>query len=359
VRTVTCPYCQNTRGTGELLLSCARCGDAAQRFPAAGLRRGRCPHGRPPQARRSCPACEHDLPREYVDSASRTIAVIGSPRSGKSTWIAAVIRQFAKGEVAERFPGMSLDLLGEHSRLRYRNEFERPLLGPESAIGDTARAPTTMPVPNARPEPLLLSLRLRPGSRPVVIVLHDTAGEGLAAASIAARSGAAGGILLLVDPLQLPKVRRVLAIGQRQRTERAPCFARLCAALREELREELRLPARRKFATPLAIALAKVDTVWDMFEESPMRLPSSHSGHYVEADGLDVHHEVRSWLGHWFLPEFIREVAENFPVHRYFGFSAMGNLPAGRSDVSSYRVEDPLLWFMARFGAIKTRRGRR
>jgi hypothetical protein len=349
VSVVTCPYCRSTHGTGELLLNCARCGDAAQRFPAAGLRRGRCPHGRLPQARRSCPACEHDLPREYVDTASRTIAVIGSTRSGKSTWIATVIRQFAKGEVAERFPGMSLDLLGEHSRLRYRNEFERGLLSDAAHL-----YPTITPARNARAEPLLLSLRLRPGSRPVVIVLYDAAGEDLSTARIAARSGAAGGILLMVDPMQLPRIRQVMAIGQ-PHTDLEPCFARLCFALREELR----LPERRKFATPLAIGLAKVDTVWDMFEESPMRLPSPHSGRYVEADGLDVHHEVRSWLGHWFVPELIRDVAENFPVHRYFGFSALGRSSTGRSDVSSYRVEDPLLWFMARFGAIKTRRGRR
>ena len=86
-----------------------------------------------------------------------------------------------------------------------------------------------------------------------------------------------------------------------------------------------------------------------------MRLLSPHRGHYVEVDGLDVHHEVRSWLGHWFGPGLIRDVAENFPTHRYFGFSALGDLSTGRSDVSSYRVEDPLLWFMARFGAIRSR----
>lgn len=350
---VTCPYCRNTHGTGELLLSCARCGGAAQRFPAAGLRRGRCPHGRLPQARRSCPACGRDLPREYVDTASRTIVVIGPARSGKSTWIAAAVRQFAKGEVAERFPGMSLDLLGEHSRRHYRNEFERPLL---SDTADTARPHPAViaPAPNARAEPLLLSLRLRPGSRPVVIVLYDAAGEDFSPARIAAHSGAAGGILLLVDPMQLPRIRRMMA-GAQPPTEPGPSFARLCAALRQELR----LPERRKFATPLAIALAKADTVWDMFEGSPMRLPSPHSGQYVEADGLDVHHEVRSWLGCWSMPEFVRDVAQNFPVHRYFGFSALGHRPAGRSDVSPYRVEDPLLWFMAQFGAIKTWRGRR
>src|SRR5262249_48302525 len=284
-----------------------------------------------------------------VDTASRTIAVIGSTSSGKSTWIAAVIRQFTKGEVATRFPGISLDLLGEHSRLRYRNELERPLLS------DTAHLhPTVRPERDARTEPLLLSVRLRPGSRPVVIVLYDTAGDDFSTAHIAARSGAAGGILVLVDPRQLPGIRRAMAAGQ-PGTEPEPCFGRLCVALREESR----LPARRTFGTPLAIALAKGDTVWDMFEESPMRLPSPHRGHYVEADGLDVHHEVRSWLGHWFGPEFTRDVAENFPVHRYFGFSALGRLSAGRPEVSSHRVEDPLLWFMARFGAIKTRGGRR
>lgn len=353
--TVMCPYCQSTCGKGELLLGCAaHCGDAAQRFRAAELRHGRCPHDRLPQGRRSCPVCERDLPREYVDTAGATIVVIGSAGAGKSTWIAAVIRQFAKGEVAQRFPGMSLDLLGEDSWLRYRDEFERPLLGD-----------TSPPRSNIIPArgPLILSLRLRSRSRPVVIVLYDTLDEDFSTARIAVHSGAAGGILLLVDPMQLPGIRAVMAAGQ-PRTELGRCFGRLCVALRES---ESGPPTQGSFATPLAIALAKVDTVWDMFEErSPMRLPSPHSSHYSEgahygeADGLDVHYEISSWLGQWFVPEFIRDVAENFPVHRYFGFSALGRrLSTGRSDVSSYRVEDPLLWFMARFGAIKTRRDRR
>jgi len=341
-----CPYCGRTFGGGELLLGCAGCGDDATRFPAAGLRRDRCPHGRLPQARRSCPGCLRDLPREYVDNGGRTIVVIGSTSAGKSTWVAAVIRQFAKGEVAERFSGMSLDLLGEDSRLRYREEFERPLLS-----GTAPVHPTVMPARDARTEPLLLSVRPRSRARPVVIALYDTTGEDFSAEHIAAHLGVASGILLLVDPTRLPGVRRVLALGQ-PRTEPGPRFELFCAALREKL-------GPHRFTTPLAIALAKLDTVWDMFEDrSPMRLPSPHSGDYVEADGLDVHYEVSSWLGHWFSPEFVRDVAESFPVHRYFGFSAHGRAPAVLPDRSSYRIEDPLLWFMARFGAIKTLRGR-
>ncbi|HEX4704013.1 MAG TPA: hypothetical protein VH352_17935, partial [Pseudonocardiaceae bacterium] len=107
---------------------------------------------------------------------------------------------------------------------------------------------------------------------------------------------------------------------------------------------------------PLAVVLSKIDKIWSMFDEqAPTRLPSAHAGHYAEYDGLDVHEEVRAWLDRWYGPELVHGIAADFPVHRYFGLSALGAgaCPAG------HRVTDPMLWLLVRFGAIRTWRGRR
>jgi hypothetical protein len=102
--------------------------------------------------------------------------------------------------------------------------------------------------------------------------------------------------------------------------------------------------------------MSKVDLVWEMFDErAPVRLPSAHAGYYAESDGLDVHDEVCAWLDRWYGPHLVHAIAANFPVHRYFGLSALG---AGACP-PAYRVEDPMLWLLARFGAIRTWRGRR
>jgi hypothetical protein len=98
--------------------------------------------------------------------------------------------------------------------------------------------------------------------------------------------------------------------------------------------------------------------------ESPLHRTPEHAGHYDEADGVDVHEELRAWLEHWFGPSFDNTVAANFAVYRYFGLSALGAPPRdavrlAESGVHPYRVEDPMLWLLARFGSIKSVKGRR
>ncbi len=53
-----------------------------------------------------------------------------------------------------------------------------------------------------------------------------------------------------------------------------------------------------------------------------------------------------------------------FETYRYFGLSALGAPPVdgdhlAPAGVHPYRLEDPMLWLLARFGAIKTMKGKR
>jgi hypothetical protein len=312
-------------------------------FPARKLRRGRCQHGRAPQARRSCPECRQALPREYVEARSRTIVVIGEAQAGKSTWLAAVIRQLARGETAHTIPGLSLHLLGESSRTRH-GSLDWPLL-------DDRLNP---PPATVETTPLLISLRLPAGAqrpRSVVFALYDTPGADFAPDRIdrlAPYLGTAAGVVLLLDPTRLPRVRQVIATGPRHAEP----------ALTPP--PDLRAVMRRRPRPPVAVALSKLDMVWEMFDDgSPLRQPCPHGRRYIEADGLDVHHEVASWLARWAGPGFVTETAKNFPVHRYFGLSALG--PAGTEPgigVASYRAADPALWLLTRVGALSVARGR-
>jgi hypothetical protein len=116
---------------------------------------------------------------------------------------------------------------------------------------------------------------------------------------------------------------------------------------------------------PLAVAITKIDLLRESFdEESPLRRRSNHVRQYDEADGADVHEEMRGWLERWFGPSFDNTVAASFADYRYFGLSALGAPPRDRerlaeSGVHPYRVEDPMLWLLARFGYLKSTKGRR
>lgn len=370
--TVTCPYCWSKHRVGELRRRCGeRCGSKATVFPVNQMKAGKCPHGNQPQARRLCPndECGRELLREYVDTGGRTVAIIGSADSGKSTWVGVMVHEF-RGRVADRFPGMALDLLGEKSRIRYAEYFDQPLFHNGQTVRKTVSARATAP------EPLMFSMRFQGKSRlvrstkvtPVVTVFYDTAGEDVATAGVmdllVSYVEAADGIILLVDPLQLPRVRELAgksgSPGDKV-TEQLYVINRLA----ELLRERTSRPATKLLTTPLAIALTKLDLLTDTFDvQSPLQQPSRHNGGYDEDDGMDVHEEVRGWLDQWYGPSFDRSVASTFATYRYFGLSALGAPPVNDNELSPmgvqpYRVEDPMLWLLNRFGVIRTMRGKR
>jgi GTPase SAR1 family protein len=367
--TIHCPYCWSPHRRNALRLRCGeRCAHAGELFPEQQLKKGRCPHGELPQTRRACPQCGRDLLREYVDSGGRNIAVIGSADAGKSTWVGVLVHEFQRGQVNERFAGMSLDLLGEESRDRYKKDFESLLFEEGRPLPQTRSARVITP------EPLMFSLRFRrPGwlgstrIAPVVTVFYDTAGEDVARAQamdqLTSYLDAAEGIVLLLDPMQMPRVRELVGKGTAKTgfTDQLHVVNRLS----ELLRERNNSPVGKRLSTPLAIALTKLDLLLETFgPESPLRQPSTHDGFYDDSDGRDVHEEVRAWLDKRFDPAFPRTIANTFEVYRYFGLSALGAPPVDGTrlapeGIHPYRLEDPMLWLLARFGAIKTTKGRR
>ncbi|XVS61724.1 hypothetical protein ACQPYE_25915 [Actinosynnema sp. CA-299493] len=209
---------------------------------------------------------------------------------------------------------MSLDVLGEKSRLRH--EQDRVL------VAETVLRHAT------RTEPLLVSLRVRPRARAVVIAFYDSSD------ATAANLAHADGLVLAVEPGTAPGDAGIARLAEAVRAARG-------------LRPDSRI------SLPLAVILTKLDTVWDMVDpRSPLLRPVPRTGGYAVSDGMDVHHETTAWLGRWDRTDLIRGVHATFRRHRYFAATALGDRADGRREPVPYRVEDPLLWLLAGFGAI-------
>jgi hypothetical protein len=371
---VTCPYCWHSFKENQLLLSCSEACAVNDRlfFAPRESSKGMCPHGRRPLPRRFCPnqECQRALLREYLDSKGRNVAVIGSPDAGKTTYIGVLLHEL-QGRVAGQFNGMALDLLGDESRKNYRERFVVPLFERGEAVRQTARL-----AGGNNLDPLIFTLKIPTPRRfgtsmhSMISVFYDASGENVLTAEamdpLVRYLETAGGIVVLIDPMQMPKLRSHYgALASRTRTRTATDQQAVVQRLAELLRESA--PKRRKaeLGVPLAIAITKIDLLRESFEhESPLRRVPSHAGHYDEDDGVDVHEELRVWLQQWLGPSFDNTVAANFINYRYFGLSALGAPPRdenllAESGVHPYRVEDPMLWLLAQFGFIKRVKGRR
>lgn len=364
---VTCPFCFTQTTRRRLFMRCAPiCGADGTEFAASSVGRdGLCPHGRRPQVRRLCPECRRDLLREYVEDDHRMIAMIGDQASGKSTFVGVLVHELQR-HVGERFDGLALDLLGEESREYYDRSFGGPLYQQQRTPQPTRalRGQVTQ-----RHDPLMFVLRFPrqrriPGvggdPRTALTVFYDTAGEESLRPEnmefLTNYLGAAAGVLLVVDAGTL-----VGASPEASRTGRDPI--RPVHVLAEHLRETSRRPKAR-LKMPLAVVITKIDLIRDDFEStSVLRRESRHDGYFDDADSREVHEELRSWLSEHGLLHVDRSIETNFETHRWFGVSALGHAPDGGDDISAagihpYRVEDPMLWLLARFGAVRTNGGR-
>jgi GTPase SAR1 family protein len=375
---LTCPFCFEPTTEKKLHRRCLQeCGTAhderlgellqssrALRPPSYEPSRGsdpsKCPHGRPPQPARLCPNCHSDLEYDFIQAATRgrTVALIGAPAAGKSTFIAVLVHEL-RNRVGSMMNGMSVEFVGDDSRKRY-DDFARPIYTDHVVLGGTASLRVAK-----RLIPMLFTLKL-PGGRfrrdltTTMMVFIDTAGEDVTKAEKMSRLAryldSAAAIVLMVDPLQMTAVRD--QVTTTVRPDQVTAQLDVVNRLAELLRERRGLSPGKRIDTPLAVVLAKIDTLTDLLPaHSPLRRAGEHLGYYDESDGLLVHEEVAAWLSRWYGEEFVTTVANNFGTYRYFAASALGAEPETKvrlraSRVNPIRVEDPLLWILGRFGTI-------
>jgi hypothetical protein len=72
---------------------------------------------------------------------------------------------------------------------------------------------------------------------------------------------------------------------------------------------------------------------------------------------------VRALLAEWQAGMIDRYLSQNYTDYAFFALSALGGMPdadrVGPGGIRPYRVEDPLLWLLYRFGMLRGTRGAR
>lgn len=305
-----------------------------------------------------CPSCHSDLPQRFAEAPSRSMGLIGTKASGKSNFIAVALHEL-EHRVGPRFDG-SLMLLDDSTRNRVDRELLPRLYGDGMVLDATTSARTDTAVR----EPLVARLALGPagGTSQSNLVFFDSAGEDLQSLDVLEREARyitqSHGLILLLDPLQIPAVRDELAGSVDLPEETADAYTML-GRISALLREARGIPAGERIDVPLALAVSKFDALRPLLPEghAVFSLPA-HDGRFDPQVAGSVSAAVRSDLVGWLGERLDSFVRQEFGSAAYFGISALGESPVeGRlpNGVAPHRVEDPVLWMLDSWGALPRR----
>lgn len=314
---------------------------------------------------RICPKCKQEIPTVIDDLSDLSIAIIGAKEAGKSHYVAMLIHWIKR--MGSEF-GWNLTALTEDTIRRYQEEFFHPLFVNHESIKTTQAIRGV-----GRASPLIYSLRLGKGlfSKRIMLVFFDAAGENLEQTDslwyINRYIYNASGIICLLDPLQLRRVREGLCKKYSedelplQNAETDVIINRVEALIRKNTN------VGASIKIPLAVAFSKMDFVKDASvnaAEIYKRLSDEtrHHGVFNESEFADIDGLMRAWVDEVDDTANIMAQCENFATNGFFGFSAIGCNPKGNNerlehDPRSFRVEDPFLWILKNHGLIKTTKG--
>jgi GTPase SAR1 family protein len=389
---VTCPYCfervareriafrcagRPGRGVGcepeldERLAGYLGSAAAASLPPVFSVRRpGRradCPRCGRSTGWRVCPECHNRLPAEYCAHPGKIVALVGAKGSGKSTYIAVLLHELTHRVGAEL--DASLIACDDRTIARYKQDFARPLYG-QSRLLSTTQSAATEPR-----DPLVYLLtrtvrgRLRTRTESLTLVLFDTAGEDLRSREVTELHlrylNAADAIVFLMDPLELAGATTALEGAARSGggvnasdpdSDPMNVISRVTELLRARRGD-------RRIAVPVAVALSKIDTLRPGMErQSALHRARTASGSLDLDDQEAVHEQVRGLLDEWQAGMVDRYLRQHYSDFAFFGLSALGGVPdtesVGPGGIRPYRVEDPLLWLLHRFGMLGGHRAR-
>jgi len=313
-------------------------------------------------SKRLCPHCHNELPRQFGETDSHTIALLGTIESGKSHYITVLIHELKK-HVAADF-NAAFSEMDDQTIKRYKEDFHKRLYINRVVIKKTASARTDISV--RYPLIYRLSIEKKKQIQASSMVFFDTAGDDLeemdkmeTETKYIAR---AQGLIFLIDPLQIPQLRDRV----RDRNVLIPREiidpGHIVTRLANLVRDSSGIAHDAKIDTPIAFAFSKIDAVLPFMQpDTPVKWDSNHGGFFDLEDFEQVNESMHDHLANWIGRGFEMFLRHNFTNYAFFGVSALGSAPdeSGqiRKGIAPHRVVDPFLWVLYKLGKIKGSKG--
>ena len=316
-------------------------------------REARCHNCNEKTTTRLCPNCHSELPYTMGEYKDLIFSVIGAKEAGKSHYISVLIEKI-RNEVGAHFD-CSLQPLNDETIKRYREDFYNPVFKKREIIK------TTLPArgnPSVR-KPLIYTLSFRRKGLfnrkiqdVVTIVFFDTAGEDLEAEDTVRTENKyifnSSGIILLLDPLQLAKVRAELPQDTplpEENLETEDLLNRVAKLIRIAHGKK----PTQLMSIPVAVAFSKIDALEPLLEGSSLNYPSQHEGYFDLNEFENVNGEMEARIREWSGDSLVKSLEYNFKKYAFFGLTALGCNPHGTQKIDKLRprrVEEPFLWLL-------------
>jgi ABC-type dipeptide/oligopeptide/nickel transport system ATPase component len=334
------PTFEGPKGRGVTSATCPKCGGEAMR--------------------RACPACHTALPIDFVGTVNPMIGLVGSKGSGKTVLMTVLVKQLRE-QIAARF---NADIRiatdnpdGQQGIAAYRRQREVPLFGTERDLP----AKTDRFSQRQYATPIVLRWRAK---KPTMLALIDSAGEDLGDETSVHTLNylmACEYLIITLDPFSLPSARARISLPREAQQVDDEVPIDVVANITAYLRTYHKVATKKKVKIPIAIVFTKIDAFYPTMDPgNPIMASESQMPAYDETDGLEVHEQMRALLTEWDASALDRHLEQNYENYRYFAVSALGAEPEYASakvaagGVRPHRVQDPVLWLMAKAGTVKS-----
>lgn len=363
----TCPYCYGKHDIKTIKMKCSynvpgrsdNCVGSVKKNPAGYIPekdRANCFKCRSARKSVFCPVVNKEIPTDYLNNESLSLAMLGAKASGKSNYIGVLINEI-KRKMTGSF-NCTLSLTSSEESFRYYNDYYyEPLYRQNTVVYGTDK--TEIP-------PLIFPLRFMDKKNRITnvaaLTFYDTAGENLDDANdmliLNKYIPNSDGIILLLDPLQVPSIREKLQ-GKMPLPQQNTDVNEVLSRVVQNIRDVKNIKGTIKI--PLALVFTKLDALEEfgiLREDSCLSNESEHleRGVFVRSEFENVNIEMQDLLENWLDAELVQQM-KNFEKYAFFGLSALGQAPNGtqlKGKIQPKRVLDPLLWLLAENNYIKT-----
>lgn len=303
-----------------------------------------------------CPRCQKPLP-----NANLSIVVLGSRLSGKRYYITALIHQL--NELMQASNGhVQVKPINQEMEQRYRRYWFNPIFLNEHYIPSTSLARKSEIVQ----VPLIYELaiqRPRPNLYKCVNLLIYEFGisfrENLEyPESIAQHIFNASAIIFLIDPLEIPEIRKKIPQDLQDKFWDFRSFGTGLDALIYTFEKHGKLKPDSHIPTPLAIALSKSDLLRNALRPD-QQYTFLHDSSYLQGmnlkDWQTVNNEVNELIMQAKEASSLHIIKEVFTNTSLFAVTATGNPPNKDGTFPALvpsRCLDPVFWILWQLGII-------